>query len=115
MTIVLKKCAATHCQAQVPRHLLMCIDHWRMVPAPVQREVSAGWRAVRLAEGSQAQLDALKVYRKSVESAVAAVATKEEAKQARRAESAGELFPCSNPNKNPTHGDNTQQGQWPQE
>jgi hypothetical protein len=47
MTTHTHNCAATGCQKQVPLNLLMCMAHWRMVPAPTQREVLATWRVRR--------------------------------------------------------------------
>ena len=39
------RCALDCCDRLIARHLLMCVDHWRMVPAPAQREVLRAWRA----------------------------------------------------------------------
>lgn len=47
------RCAAHGCQQQVPSKLLMCVDHWRMVPAPLRREVWAHWH--RLARDASAR------------------------------------------------------------
>lgn len=44
MTVHTHNCAATGCQKQIPLNLLMCMEHWRMVPAPIQRDVLAAWR-----------------------------------------------------------------------
>jgi hypothetical protein len=38
------RCPAKRCPRQVPDHLLMCGQHWRMVPGPVQRSVNMAWR-----------------------------------------------------------------------
>lgn len=37
-------CHAEGCAVRVPPRLLMCRDHWRMVPAPLQRRVWATYR-----------------------------------------------------------------------
>jgi hypothetical protein len=38
------RCPAKRCPRQVPDHLLMCGEHWRMVPGPVQRSVNRAWQ-----------------------------------------------------------------------
>ncbi len=38
------KCAARGCQVRVPASRLMCLDHWRMVPADIQRRIWAHYR-----------------------------------------------------------------------
>lgn len=89
MKPVLHRCAAVGCARQVPTHLLMCIDHWRLVPAPVQREVTSTWSFRRR---SRENYTAVRAHTDAVEKAVAAVATKQTAKAARRAEVEGDLF-----------------------
>lgn len=37
-------CSATGCGKQIPLNMLMCMTHWRMVPAPLQRKVLDTWR-----------------------------------------------------------------------
>ena len=37
------RCPAKRCTRQVPDHLLMCGQHWRMVPGPVQRSVNRAY------------------------------------------------------------------------
>lgn len=44
---LLHRCRAQGCQRKVPAHLLMCVTHWRMVPAPTQRAVLDAWRGYR--------------------------------------------------------------------
>lgn len=86
-------CAATNCQHTVPQHLLMCITHWRMVPALVQREILRSHRARSLAKTSALALAELMAYRTAVDQAVAAVATKEHNKtMARAGARGGDLF-----------------------
>lgn len=69
-------CCATGCNKQVPLNLLMCMTHWRMVPAPVQREVLAAWR-LRTRRGDRSDVEA---HQAATAKAVAAV----EAKQVRK-------------------------------
>lgn len=89
----LHKCAVPHCDCQIPRHLLMCMEHWRLVPAPLRREVTAAWRhaaSVRKREGPP-ELHAERAHQRLAEQATAAVLAKTEEKQARHA-AAGDLF-----------------------
>lgn len=67
------KCAAEGCDFQTPRHLLMCNPHWKLVPAPLQRQVWAKFRNLR--QG----IEAVKAYRLAVDLAVKAVKLKEDA------------------------------------
>lgn len=87
-------CAATGCGRQVGTHLLMCIDHWRLVPAPIRREVLSAWawrqRSARAPGG--AATEAVRAHQVAVDKAVAAVATKQSNKQAQRAAVEGDLF-----------------------
>jgi hypothetical protein len=77
MTVHTHTCAAIGCQHVIASGLLMCMDHWRMVPAPLRREVLATNRMRRLQPGS---LVALGDYRDAVARAVAAVEEKQERK-----------------------------------
>lgn len=82
------------CARRIPTHLLMCIDHWRLVPAPIRREVVSAWawrqRSAQAPGG--AAIDAVQAHRVAVDKAVAAVATKQTNKQAQRAAVEGDLF-----------------------
>lgn len=64
-------CAATLCQKQIPLNLLMCMTHWRMVPAPLARAVMDAWR---WRDRGNAQTLA---YQAAVAAAVAAVQAKQ--------------------------------------
>lgn len=64
-----------------------------MVPAPMQRAVTASWRQYRRAVDPSDQLDALADYRKSRSQAVAEVLAKATRKQAELTEQFGDLFP----------------------
>jgi hypothetical protein len=81
-------CQATGCQHVVSTRLLMCIDHWRMVPAPLRREI------VSLVKSMARDLDAALAvdYRGAVARAVAAVQEKQERKVAAIAGPSGSLF-----------------------
>ena len=37
-------CPVADCTLQVEKNLLMCPPHWRQVPLPIQRAVTAAWR-----------------------------------------------------------------------
>ena len=89
MTTHTHNCAATGCQKQVPFNLLMCMTHWRMVPAPVQREVLAAWR---LMNRDRRNLDAVLVYRTQCLGAQQAVHAKQHRKIAEKNAVDGNLF-----------------------
>lgn len=38
-------CPARGCTRRVPREKLAPLDHWRVVPVPVQQEVYRAWRS----------------------------------------------------------------------
>lgn len=117
----LHNCSATGCQRAIPLNLLMCSDHWRMVPVTDQREV---WRTYRLTERRQGLpavelLAAARAYQAAVQAAIAAVAAKQLGKQAARAEIEGHLFdeptgflPLALPKEE--HDNNNQAGQQPE-
>jgi hypothetical protein len=78
------KCAAVACQRQVPMRLLMCIDHWRRVPAALRRQVWASYRRTDAEAGL--------AYLAAVQAAVDAVHTKALAQQVRRDPATPDLF-----------------------
>lgn len=82
-------CAARSCNRQVPGHLLMCIEHWRMVPAPLARAVNRAWSCTALNPGD---VLAARAHQVAVEQAVEAVAKKQEDKAAAAAAGSGDLF-----------------------
>lgn len=61
------RCAANGCQHTIEAPLLMCVGHWRLVPAAVKREVWTWWRLIgkrtdareRHAAAKQAAIDAV--------------------------------------------------------
>lgn len=83
-------CRATGCQHVISIRMLMCMDHWRMVPLPMRREVLAAWRERRLQPLDPA---AIARHQKAVAAAVAAVEEKQDRKARERAELSGTLFP----------------------
>ncbi|MDP2369367.1 hypothetical protein [Rhodoferax sp.] len=79
-------CAAVGCQKQVPLNLLMCMEHWRMVPAPLAREVNKAWR---IRDRGEARTLA---YQAAVAAAVKAVEAKQHRKIAERSGGQGDLL-----------------------
>lgn len=41
------KCPIDNCTAQLPRHILMCREHWSLVPRDLQQQIYAGWNGGR--------------------------------------------------------------------
>lgn len=73
-------CAAIGCQQQVNVPLLMCVDHWRRVPAALRRQVWAAYQRIgRDADGRQAHLDAVKAAVQAVHDKALASKTKRDA------------------------------------
>lgn len=91
----LHRCAVPGCQADIPRHLLMCMDHWRMVPAPVQREVTGAWKAVKNSrtELGRPGLAQCRAHSVAAARAVDEVLAKANRKKAELTEQFGDLFP----------------------
>jgi hypothetical protein len=81
-------CQATGCQHVISARMLMCLDHWRMVPAPLRREIVALARQLRYDDVD----GAADRYRDAVARAVAAVEEKQERKVAAIAGPSGSLF-----------------------
>lgn len=48
-----RECCANGCLTGVPRHLLMCSKHWRMVPSAIQQRVYKHYRDEQLKEGGE--------------------------------------------------------------
>ena len=67
-------CAATGCQKQIPLNLLMCMTHWRMVPAPLAREVLDAWRGLGR---TCHDLTAVQAHREAAAKAIEAVHAKQ--------------------------------------
>lgn len=83
------RCAAQGCQHLVSTRMLMCMDHWRMVPVATRREVTAAWKRWLKANDWQERHDARCDMNKAQAKAVDEVA----AKQLRRAAAADERTP----------------------
>lgn len=79
-------CKATSCQKQIPLNLLMCMTHWRMVPAPLAREVNRTWQ---IRDRGEARTLA---YQAAVAAAIAAVEAKQNRKIAERSGGQGDLL-----------------------
>ncbi len=82
-----RTCRATGCQRVIGGFMLLCPDHWDMVPAPLRRElVQQGmWRAA-------GEPGAGAAYQEAVARAVAAVEEKQGRKAAAIAGPSGSLF-----------------------
>lgn len=65
-------CHAEGCQRAVPRKMLMCGTHWRMVPRPLQDDV---WDTY--VSGQEERMDPTPAYLYAANAAVEAVARKE--------------------------------------
>jgi hypothetical protein len=88
-TVRVHTCSAVGCQHLVSVRMLMCIDHWRMVPVQMQREILASWR-VRRARPRDAA--AIERHEKARAAAIEAVLEKQDRKASERAGPSGELF-----------------------
>jgi hypothetical protein len=43
-----------------------CLDHWKLLPLSLQREISAGWKVYTEADGPNLRLAAAKAWRGSM-------------------------------------------------
>lgn len=87
-TVAQYRCQAVACQHLVRRGHLMCNEHWRMVPAPLQRAVWDCWKKQRAAPS----VATLRAYLDAKQAAVDAVATKQQARRERAEASTPPLF-----------------------
>jgi len=71
----LRRCAAHGCDAKVNPRLLMCRDHWQLVPTPIKREVNAAYRE----RGGNPDAPMTQRYVDAIVAAVRAVKTIEDA------------------------------------
>lgn len=69
-------CAAEGCNRPIATHLLMCVDHWKMVPRGLQQDVYRTYRAWSNAPLGKG-LDKRKAYIIAVNHAITAVREKE--------------------------------------
>ena len=79
-------CAAIGCQQTIRAPLLMCVDHWRMVPAATRRQVWGAYHRL------QRDPSAAEAHWRAVREAIDAVHTKRQARQARGDGGTGNLF-----------------------
>ena len=86
---LLVNCAAVGCVAQTHAPLLMCVDHWRRVPAAIRRQVWAAWKRIGKEPGAR------ETHAKAVQAAIEAVHGKALAKKAQRDAGTGDLFSSS--------------------
>ncbi|MEX2630003.1 MAG: hypothetical protein WD341_08705 [Tistlia sp.] len=73
-----RRCPVSPCPAELPQGLLMCKEHWRQVPKPLQAGVNKAWRHLRrVLAGSRSSTDALReaagAHREATDAAVQAV------------------------------------------
>jgi len=92
-------CAAEGCRVACARHHLMCLPHWRMVPAPLQREVWETWRAWSRKGGG----NIYEAYQSARGQAIAAVREKEIKKHLRNQQH-GDNLALDNGNDSGTEG-----------
>lgn len=94
MKVRLHPCAVANCGRPVPRHLLMCMDHWRMVPAPLRREVTAAWKVVQASarEEGRPSLSATRNHQQICQQAAQAVVDKMAARQQDAEQILGDFF-----------------------
>lgn len=79
-------CNAEGCSQACPTSHLMCVRHWRMVPADLRREVFAAYRefkGARRRQGCSSAITAAQALRVAQANAIAAVRAKEQLKQVR--------------------------------
>lgn len=62
-----QRCYAHDCRRPIPAGLLMCRDHWRLVPKELQDRVWQTWRAYSSGRsGSEEWLEAAKAARDAI-------------------------------------------------
>ena len=83
---VMHTCLAVGCQMAVPAPLLMCLEHWRLVPAAERRRVWAAYQRLGREAGAEDS------HRTAVKAAVDAVHDKQVAKKAKRDAGTPDLF-----------------------
>lgn len=82
------KCPIAGCSSACPRHHAMCLPHWRMVPAQLQRVVYGAWRRLQKWETQYTVKD----HRDAIEAAVSTVNMKLQAKDAKKPKNQGNLL-----------------------
>lgn len=84
--VVLVQCAAIGCGADINAPLLMCVHHWRLVPAAVRRQIWAAY-ARRRTDPTAAD-----THRNAVQAAIDAVHTKQSKRKTVREAATRPLF-----------------------
>jgi hypothetical protein len=84
MKLRIHTCKATGCQHVISTRLLMCLEHWRLVPAPLKREV------VQLSK--QVRVDRTGYFNQYVDAVRRAVAAVEEKQERKARGPSGSLF-----------------------
>lgn len=79
-------CAAVGCQAVINVPLLMCVHHWRLVPAALQRQVWAAWKRVGREPGAH------EVHARAKQAAIDAVHGKQVNRKAKADARTPDLF-----------------------
>jgi hypothetical protein len=64
------------CSVKVTGNNLMCVAHWRMVPATLQGQVLSLWKVTTRGRNPSIRRMAMEEYRKAREAAIAAVREK---------------------------------------
>lgn len=86
------KCEADGCDRQVAREKFMCIDHWRMVPMNLKREVWRVWRRFNSAQRTRMlTMTEVKELRTAQANATTAVREKEIKRQLKNQSSGDNL------------------------
>ena len=85
-TVVIRQCVATGCRAVINAPLLMCVTHWRLVPAALQRQVWASFKRIGL------EPDSRETHARHVQAAVDAVHAKQLARKAKADKTTPDLF-----------------------
>lgn len=85
----LRNCSAVGCVQMTHAPFLMCVDHWRMVPVAIRRQVVASHQRIGKEPGAR------ETHAKAVQAAIEAVHGKALAKKARRDAGTGDLFGTS--------------------
>lgn len=63
------KCAASSCRIAINVKLLMCVEHWALVPLPTRQRVYVAWRKVL----NQATKETVREHRAAKQEAIGLV------------------------------------------
>ena len=73
MTAPKPRCPIVGCGVEVARGKFMCREHWFMAPARTRGDVNRRWRAVVASREQRIRREAITLYRRAREQALAAV------------------------------------------